>query len=258
METLGERRRMRNLGDRHVDHRIRELLVVSHPHRQPEGTRVALEGLARADVEHLPAHPVHREEVRCGAGLDAVTQRVTVRVRCRHPAQRHPIHASVPTLRQREGVARLSKRRGLRRVGDRYGDRGMRAALTIARPDHQLEGPRAALEILALANVGQLPCSSADFEQSRLVAPVQVVAHDVAVRIRRRNRPQRHPIRAPVRILQEREVVARVIERRRVLRDQPLNFLRICPRRLVGEGIRILSRLLRLHPHEIRPRQQGR
>ena len=222
--------------DRHAG--VCRLIPVARPDGQLEAGGTGLVVLAPARVEQLAAGRVDLEQPpRRVAALDAVGHRTAVRVRRRDRAQRYPVRAAVRVLRQIEGVARLPKCRCFRCIRDVDRHRRIARLIPVAGPDGQLVRRRTGLVVLAPARVEQLAAGRVDLEQPRRVAALDAVGHRTAVRVRRRDRAQRYPVRAAVRVLRQLEGVELGAEGRRLL----LNLL-LAVRRILGNRVLPLDR----------------
>ena len=209
---LGEGGRLVHVGDVDGDGGVGTLAPVARAHGESELSRAGFEVFARALVEELAAGGVDVERVRLVAAGEAVGQRRALGVGRRDGAERDPVGAPVGVLREVEGVARLGEGGRLVHVGDVDGDGGVGTLAPVARAHRQGEARGAGLEVLARALVEELAAGGVDLERARLVAAHQAVGEGRALGVGRRERAERHPVRAAVRVLREVEGVARLGE----------------------------------------------
>ena len=111
----------------------------------------------------------------------------------------------------------LAERRSLLHIRDTDDNPRIGEEVAVARPHRQLERTRARLEVLARAHIEQLAAGGVDLEQARGVAALEAVAERRAVRVRRRDSAERHPVRTAIAVLRQVEGVALLAERRNLL-----------------------------------------
>ena len=233
--------------------------------------RAVVHGAASQIDDVGPARlQLHRKPVAVAVAPDVARGRVADRHPPARGGARREVLAGRLGYRLRRTLIRLRNRwidlHRLIHVGDVDCHGGVGRLIPVARPDSQLEAGGTGLVVLAPARVEQLAAGRVDLEQPCRVAALDAVGQRVAVRVRRRDRAQRYPVRAAVRVLREVETVElraecrwpllNLLLRRCPLCLQPRHFGRVRVAHPVAEHIRIRTRLLRLHPYVIRPRQQ--
>ena len=268
IRALVQGRHLRHVGDADVHAHVGVQSAVAHPHRQLVAGRARLVVLPGTDVEQLPGRRLHLEPARFVPRLDAVAQRVAVRVRRRHHTERYPVRAAVRVLRQLEGVSRERERRHLRHVGDADVHAHVGVQSAVAHPHRQLVAGRARLVVLPGTDVEQLPGRRLHLEPARFVPRLDAVAQRVAVRVRRRHHTERYPVRAAVRVLHERERVSLRGERRRPLHRlllrlrclplglQPLHLGGVGCGNSVAKYVAVIARFHGLHTRVVRSGEQ--
>ena len=214
--------------------------------------RAVVSGTAsQIDDVGAPRHQLDGEPVLLARRADGARGRVAHR----HPPARRRVRRKVLAVRLgdrlRHALIRLHDRpivlHRLVHVGHVDGHAGVGRLIPVARPHDQLEAGGTGLVVLAPARVEQLAAGRVDLEPPRLVAALDAVAHRTAVRIRRRNRAQRYPVRAAVGVLRQIESVALLVEGRRWV--DGLGRGHVAHRQRVAPDLVAVAR----HPHVVAP-----